>query len=77
MRGPDVAGSREYVTLGGHSGLWQIGSVIRNPEVQALVPVLLKAYADPKYTGDALKALLQTGTALRPSYFVTTFRILP
>jgi len=51
---------------GGRARCGQIGSVIRNPEVQALVPVLLKAYADPKYTGDALKALLQTGTAWRP-----------
>ena len=39
----------------------QIGSVIRNPEIQAIVPILLKALQDPSAkTGECLQTLLDT-----------------
>ena len=38
------------------AGGWQVGSVIRNPEVSVLVPVLLAAIADPaKHTRPTLE----------------------
>jgi len=41
--------------------LGHIGSVIRNPEIQMMVPLLLKALDDPDlHTRDALEALIHT-----------------
>ena len=41
--------------------IWQVGSVIRNPEVLALVPTLLAAIGDPNTAGKAaLDTLLST-----------------
>lgn len=41
--------------------LWQVGSVIRNAEVQALAPVLLAAIAEPNTKAKiALETLLNT-----------------
>ncbi len=41
--------------------LWQVGSVIRNAEVQALAPVLLAAIAEPNAKAKAaLETLLNT-----------------
>ncbi|KAF8959922.1 armadillo-type protein [Flammula alnicola] len=40
--------------------LKQFGEVISNPEIQSLVPVLLKALVDPAKTPNALAALLKT-----------------
>ncbi|ODQ64191.1 ARM repeat-containing protein [Nadsonia fulvescens var. elongata DSM 6958] len=43
------------------ASLQKFGEVIRNPEIQNLVPILIKATSDPtKYTEDALNALLKT-----------------
>lgn len=36
------------------------GEVISNPEIQSLVPVLLKALVDPAKTPNALTGLLKT-----------------
>ncbi|XP_040564950.1 LOW QUALITY PROTEIN: stalled ribosome sensor GCN1 [Lepeophtheirus salmonis] len=53
--------SHHKVQTASAHALKQIGSVIRNPEIQAIVPVLLKALQDPaKKTGNCLLALLQT-----------------
>ncbi|KAH9976102.1 ARM repeat-containing protein [Lactifluus volemus] len=43
-----------------NKSLKQFGEVISNPEVQALVPVFLKAMVDPAKTPNALSALLKT-----------------
>ncbi|KAI6043543.1 armadillo-type protein, partial [Pisolithus marmoratus] len=40
--------------------LKQFGEVINNPEIQALVPTLLKALVDPAKTTNALSSLLKT-----------------
>merc|ERR1719270_2715922 len=45
----------------GVTALQQIGSVIRNPEIQAIVPVLIGALQDPgKRSGTCLQTLLDT-----------------
>eukprot|EP00095_Tigriopus_kingsejongensis_P007819 maker-scaffold204_size260821-snap-gene-1.47 protein:Tk07819 transcript:maker-scaffold204_size260821-snap-gene-1.47-mRNA-1 annotation:"translational activator" len=56
-----LSDSHHLVTKAGVQALKQIGSVIRNPEIQAIVPVLLKALQDPaKKTGPCLQTLLDT-----------------
>ncbi|CAG0913373.1 unnamed protein product [Notodromas monacha] len=53
--------SHPKVQKAGTQALKQIGSVIRNPEIQALVPILLGSVEDPsKKTSIALNALLDT-----------------
>eukprot|EP00092_Neocalanus_flemingeri_P000097 GFUD01000099.1.p1 GENE.GFUD01000099.1~~GFUD01000099.1.p1 ORF type:complete len:2003 (+),score=661.60 GFUD01000099.1:178-6009(+) len=53
--------SHQKVQSAGAQALKQIGSVIRNPEIQAIVPVLLSALQDPgKKTGPCLQTLLDT-----------------
>lgn len=53
--------SHQKVQQAGSQALKQIGSVIRNPEIQAVVPVLLRALQDPaKKTGVCLQTLLDT-----------------
>jgi len=49
------------VVAAGKSALNQIGSVIRNPEIQNIVPYLLDAFVDPNlHTAKALSMLLET-----------------
>uniref|UniRef100_A0A1B0AHF4 TOG domain-containing protein n=1 Tax=Glossina pallidipes TaxID=7398 RepID=A0A1B0AHF4_GLOPL len=53
--------SHTKVQEAGADALKVIGSVIKNPEIQAIVPVLLKALEDPsKNTSICLQSLLQT-----------------
>jgi len=53
--------SHVKVQTAGVTALKQIGSVIRNPEIQAIVPTLLQALQDPaKKTSFCLKQLLNT-----------------
>lgn len=53
--------SHHKVQQAGAQALKVIGSVIRNPEIQAIVPILLKALQDPsKRTGNCLQTLLDT-----------------
>ncbi len=52
--------SHAQVRAAANKSLKQFGEVISNPEVQALVPVLLKAMVDPAKTPNALSALLKT-----------------
>lgn len=53
--------SHHKVQQAGAQALKVIGSVIRNPEIQAIVPILLKALQDPaKKTGLCLQTLLDT-----------------
>ncbi|KAG1731829.1 armadillo-type protein [Suillus paluster] len=48
------------VKAAANKSLKQFGEVINNPEIQALVPTLLKALVDPAKTTNALSALLKT-----------------
>ena len=49
---------------------FQVGSVIRNPEIAALVPTLLISIADPnEHTKTSLDLLLQVGFQIRGSAF--------
>ncbi|KAL6927817.1 hypothetical protein ACO0SA_004440 [Hanseniaspora valbyensis] len=53
--------SHKEVRKSGDQALEKFGEVIRNPEVQLLVPTLIKAIGDPtKYTEEALNALIKT-----------------
>lgn len=52
--------SHAQVRAAANKSLKQFGEVISNPEVQALVPVFLKAMVDPSKTPNALSALLKT-----------------
>lgn len=53
--------SHTKVQEAGGDALKVIGSVIKNPEIQAIVPVLLKALEDPsKNTSKCLQSLLDT-----------------
>ena len=46
--------------------LFQVGSVIKNPEINALVPILLSALTDPNdHTKHSLDILLQVNLDLR------------
>ncbi|XP_065343673.1 stalled ribosome sensor GCN1 isoform X1 [Cloeon dipterum] len=56
-----LSDSHVKVQKAGAQALGQIGSVIRNPEIQAIVPVLLEALQDPaKKTATSLQTLLET-----------------
>ncbi|XP_067121067.1 stalled ribosome sensor GCN1 [Centruroides vittatus] len=56
-----LSDSHMKVQKAGAQALRQIGSVIRNPEIQAIVPVLLDALQDPsKKTSPCLATLLDT-----------------
>ncbi|RXW23690.1 hypothetical protein EST38_g2167 [Candolleomyces aberdarensis] len=52
--------SHAQVRTAANKSLKQFGEVISNPEIQALVPVLLKALVDPARTQSALSSLLKT-----------------
>ncbi|GLB43526.1 putative ARM repeat-containing protein [Lyophyllum shimeji] len=52
--------SHAQVRAAANKSLKQFGEVISNPEIQSLVPVLLKALADPAKTANALSSLLKT-----------------
>lgn len=52
--------SHAQVRGAANKSLKQFGEVISNPEIQALVPVFLKAMVDPSKTPTALTALLKT-----------------
>lgn len=51
--------SHAQVRTAANKSLKQFGEVISNPEIQSLVPVLLKALVDPAKTPNALSALLK------------------
>lgn len=52
--------SHAQVRTAANKSLKQFGEVISNPEIQSLVPVLLKALVDPTKTPNALASLLKT-----------------
>lgn len=52
--------SHAQVRQSANKSLKQFGEVISNPEIQALVPALLKALVDPAKTPNALSSLLKT-----------------
>ncbi|KAF7308577.1 TOG domain-containing protein [Mycena chlorophos] len=52
--------SHAQVRAAANKSLKQFGEVITNPEIQALVPTLLKALVDPAKTPNALGSLLKT-----------------
>lgn len=52
--------SHAQVRAAANKSLKQFGEVISNPEIQSLVPVLLKALVDPDKTPMALTSLLKT-----------------
>lgn len=51
--------SHAQVKTAANKSLKQFGEVISNPEIQSLVPVLLKALVDPGKTPNALGSLLK------------------
>ena len=56
-----LADSHSKVQNAGNTALRQIGSVIKNPEIQVLVPILLEALADPSSKAQiCLHSLLET-----------------
>ena len=56
-----LADSHSKVQAAGSQALKQIGSVIKNPEIQELVPILLESLSDPSNQAQAcLQALLET-----------------
>ncbi|AOA64745.1 Gcn2p kinase activity positive regulator [Komagataella phaffii CBS 7435] len=62
---PEIVGvlndSHKEVRKAADQALRRFGEVIRNPEIQKLVPTLLKAIGDPtKYTEEALDSLIKT-----------------
>ena len=62
--------SHVKVQTAGVTALKQIGSVIRNPEIQAIVPTLLQALQDPaKKTSFCLKQLLNTKVRIKQLIF--------
>ncbi|KAG9075587.1 translational activator of GCN4, partial [Ceratobasidium sp. UAMH 11750] len=52
--------SHAQVRTAANKSLKQFGEVISNPEIQSLVPTLLKAMVDPDKTSNALSSLLKT-----------------
>ncbi|KAF9012742.1 armadillo-type protein [Cyathus striatus] len=52
--------SHAQVRAAANKSLKQFGEVISNPEIQSLVPILLKALVDPGKTSNALSSLLKT-----------------
>ncbi|KAF9059496.1 armadillo-type protein [Rhodocollybia butyracea] len=52
--------SHAQVRAAANKSLKQFGEVISNPEIQGLVPILLKALVDPAKTPNALSSLLKT-----------------
>jgi hypothetical protein len=52
--------SHAQVRAAANKSLKQFGEVISNPEIQSLVPILLKALVDPAKTQNALSSLLKT-----------------
>ncbi|THU98405.1 ARM repeat-containing protein [Dendrothele bispora CBS 962.96] len=52
--------SHAQVKTAANKSLKQFGEVISNPEIQSLVPILLKALVDPGKTPNALSGLLKT-----------------
>ncbi|KAG6810659.1 hypothetical protein H0H92_010871 [Tricholoma furcatifolium] len=52
--------SHAQVRAAANKSLKQFGEVISNPEIQSLVPILLKALVDPAKTPNALSSLLKT-----------------
>ena len=59
--------SHHKVQNAGVQALKQIGSVIRNPEIQAIVPVMLKALRDPSTkTGKGLWTLIKHSQLMHP-----------
>ncbi|CAE6499296.1 unnamed protein product [Rhizoctonia solani] len=52
--------SHAQVRMAANKSLKQFGEVISNPEIQSLVPTLLKAMVDPDKTSNALTSLLKT-----------------
>lgn len=62
---PEIVGvlndSHKEVRKAADQALKRFGEVIRNPEIQTIVPDLIKAIGDPtKYTDDALDKLIKT-----------------
>ncbi|KAK6204250.1 armadillo-type protein [Scheffersomyces amazonensis] len=62
---PEIVGvlndTHKEVRKAGEQSLKRFGEVIRNPEIQAIVPDLINAIGDPtKYTDDALDKLIKT-----------------
>lgn len=62
---PEIVGvlndSHKEVRKAADQSLKRFGEVIRNPEIQAIVPDLIKAIGDPtKYTDEALEKLVKT-----------------
>ncbi|KDQ20094.1 hypothetical protein BOTBODRAFT_101949 [Botryobasidium botryosum FD-172 SS1] len=52
--------SHAQVRTSANKSLKQFGEVINNPEIQSMVPILLKALVDPEKTPSALNSLLKT-----------------